>query len=289
MNMDASERAGEQPPRPAARLQPEDCAESSAAGHRALIEDDLNDAELDEARTATERLDQLEAERDHVELLRKSGFAGPAYEIFAAALAAYGIPVIRAWIRTHRIYKLSRDYYGRGVACEDDVREHLATHADDRLELALDIVAHGLVFFRCHALDNGKWAPEGGASLKTFFIGACLAVFPNVFRSWLKEHDAGARQHAVTVEPTIDTAKLDRLILTHDDDPADVVADRLWFAHELSSMPERVRHAIAAVVLRDEDYTTIAERLGMTSDALKQMLYRYRSEARRRQRKGRQP
>jgi enamine deaminase RidA (YjgF/YER057c/UK114 family) len=288
--MGASERAGEQP-RPAAHLQPEDCDELDSAGHElpdVLGVHDLDDAERAHARMAAERLDQLEAERDHVEQLRKSGFAGPAYEVFAAALAAYGIPVIRSWIRTRAIYKLSRDR-GRGVACDDDVREHLATHADDRIELAGEIVAHGLVFFRRHALAGGTWTPEGGASLKTFFIGACLAVFPNVFRCWLTEYKAGARHRESTAQAPSSTAELDRLLLAAGDDPADVVADRLWFVDELACMPSRVRDIVAAVVLRDEDYATIARRLGMSVDAVKQMLYRYREQSRRRQRGRRQP
>ena len=37
------------------------------------------------------------------------------------------------------------------------------------------------------ALKGGQWRPERGASLKTFFIGACARQFPNVYRSWLSE------------------------------------------------------------------------------------------------------
>jgi len=280
-----------QSPRRAAHLKPENYDALGAIDQQVLDELDprsFDEAERASTRDAADRLSRLEADRDHVDELRETNFAGWKYEIFTADLAAYGIPVIRSWLRTRQIYKLSRAR-GRGVSCDDDVREHLATHADDRLELTIEIVAHGLAFFRSYALVNGAWTPEAGASLKTFFIGSCLAVFPNTFRAWLKEHNAGAFPRGYAAHPATDASELDRLILPSHGDPADAVADQLWFVAELESMPERVRHAIAAVVLRDEDYTTIAARLGMTTNAVKQMLYRYRAEARRRQKERRQP
>lgn len=131
--MSASERAGAQP-RPAAHLQPEECDELGAAGLHTLEEHGHSDAE----REGDARLAQLEAEHDHVERLRKTGFAGPAYEIFTAALAAYGIPVIRAWIRTRRIYTLSRDRdRGRGVALSHQItrtRARIMRHSLGDLE-----------------------------------------------------------------------------------------------------------------------------------------------------------
>src|SRR6266702_2035011 len=53
-------------------------------------------------------------------------------------------------------------------------------------------------------LKPGKWDPRRGASLKTFFVGACLLQFPNVFEAWLTEQRKWAQVN--DEEPILDDA-----------------------------------------------------------------------------------
>ena len=56
--------------------------------------------------------------------------------------------------------------------------------AFERLQLALDTTVDALTFFRDRVLREGRWSFDGGATLTTYFIGACILTFPNVFRLW---------------------------------------------------------------------------------------------------------
>jgi DNA-directed RNA polymerase specialized sigma24 family protein len=42
-------------------------------------------------------------------------------------------------------------------------------------------------FFREKVLRAGAWDPTRGATIKTYFMGACLFQFPNVYQSWQAE------------------------------------------------------------------------------------------------------
>jgi len=44
--------------------------------------------------------------------------------------------------------------------------------------------ARGLRYFIGEVLKPGKWDYRRGATLKTYFIGACLLQFANVFHLW---------------------------------------------------------------------------------------------------------
>jgi hypothetical protein len=61
-----------------------------------------------------------------------SGFAGPGYEIFAGELAAYGYPVLLAWLRRGTIWGHCASR-GRKVTPTDAEREVLERDFDERL------------------------------------------------------------------------------------------------------------------------------------------------------------
>jgi hypothetical protein len=175
------EGSGELPAPASQHLQPQSTRHSEpsaeATALEALHQAEFSADERDAADAAAERMTRLLRDQQLVAQLAATGFAGTAYEVFKAGLASYGYPVIRAWIRRGQIFQLTADR-GRPVACPDDVRDHLALPrgSDDRQELAMDVVAAALVFFREHVLLPGRWVPEGGASLTTFFTGTCLTV-----------------------------------------------------------------------------------------------------------------
>ena len=104
------------------------------------------------------------------------GYAGPEWERFRTALAEYGIAVLRTWIISGRIFVECRRK-GFGAIAQ---RKRAAN--DEALGLAGETVAVSLVFFRDEVLIPGRWDMTKGASLNTFFIGACIRHFPNVYR-----------------------------------------------------------------------------------------------------------
>ncbi len=286
------ERGGVQPPAQpvAARdLQPEDPPADSAppvdlaatgAALTVLHHNGFAGAERVEAEWAEDRLARLQADRELVERLQEDGFDGEEYGVFKAALASYGYPVLLAWIRCREIYRLTYEI-GRPVKCSDELKEHLSRDADDRQELAMEVVARALVHFRERALMQGTWDPAGGASLTTFFVGAAVQVFSNVFTVWSRQYYRGRDQ--VRIE---DVELDDRL----DDDPADRVCMLETFLEALASAgssknPERLRYALAARLVQDAQYREIAEDLGATADtieqvedAIKKQVYRWREK-----------
>ncbi|MFJ9782631.1 sigma factor-like helix-turn-helix DNA-binding protein [Amycolatopsis sp. NPDC101161] len=303
-----SEQAAGQPLRPAAHLQPGDhdqqCAWADEDEHElsatslAPIEQAIADSAAlpgptdEEEQRAAENLLRLKADRARVEQLRAAGFAGPQFDLFQNMLVSYGIPVIRSWISKQLIYGLCANR-GRGMTtvASDGAREYLASRAGegDRVELALETVAMALRMFKERALEGGQWSPEKGASLATYFIGACLLAFPNVFRAWVREYDDWKRQLPFGLPDAAGEEVKDRrrsLEPGVEDDPADVAVGRtlvLEHLHVLKDQPTATAYAVAAVILQGKSYAEVADELDVTEQAVKQRLYRYRTELVRRQ------
>jgi hypothetical protein len=148
---------------------------------RELSDDDLGAPGDPAERARVENARRLLADRAFVAELAAAGFAGPVFEIAETEFAAYGIAVMMAWMRTRQIFGKCRDI-GRPVS------DHaLEWSRDDRLEIAIETTARGLRYFVDNALLAGRWDPRRGATLRTFFVGACLLQFSNVFELWATE------------------------------------------------------------------------------------------------------
>ena len=244
--------------------------------------------EHDEAHQAAEQLTRHWEDLARYEDLAAQGFAGVGYELFTADLAAYGYPVIRSMLRRGVVFQYCADR-GRPVRVTARDREHLTTPGsdseagDDRTELSLETNARALEFFRKYVLLPGAWSVEGGASLNTFYVGACLFAFPNVFQRW-----AGERRRTVPVLPQGEadessSAAWSATGTNLDLDPATTVVSALTVAHELDAMPARTRAVAERVVFDGAPFAEIAAQLGMTERAVEGLLYRYRVDAQRRQ------
>lgn len=169
--MEASRGQRAQRGGPAATVQPE-------------VSDQVDEAWLrDFDSERSEYLRRLETDRSIIAELRAAGFAGRDYDYFASEIAKYGIAVMAAWIRTHQIFSKLRSR-GRGLAePSDDVLRDTET----AFEVAMETVAYALGNFRTYVLLPGRWDPDRGASIRTYFIGQCLIQFPNVYRRWHRE------------------------------------------------------------------------------------------------------
>jgi hypothetical protein len=286
-------------PRTPARIQPGECpTDVSPAGGDLLADAEaavltesewLSGQERDAARRAAESLARRAHDLEMVNTLALARFEGPAFEVFAGELAAYGYPVILAWLRRGTIWQYCAER-GRPLYPTDAEREILEGQFDERLELALETVAQGLKFFRERVLLAGKWSFDGGATLTTYFIGACLLAFPNEFRRWHAER----RRWNLAVTAAVLTSPEGRTVADLPgggpvsacdmvsgrgsgpcSDPADVAAARSVVLGELRSLPHVIRDA-AALVIDGMGFAEAGAALGTTDRGIEGRLYRYR-------------
>ncbi len=144
--------------------------------------------ELGEFETTREAdyLERLAADRDLIRFMQLSGFADTTEEWrqFAMALAEYGYGVFRAWFGTGEIVRrlAARDVRGRS-----DLPAPFRLTEDEVQELSAELIIRGIRSFRENVLVRGRWRADGGATLKTFFVGHLLFMVPTTFRQWRRD------------------------------------------------------------------------------------------------------
>jgi hypothetical protein len=121
------------------------------------------------------RIERLTADRELVDRIMWEGYRGPAWERLRTALAEYGLVVLSGWIFSGRIFvECRRKGFGA-------VGRRRRVDREEASEMAGETVATTLVFFRDRVLVRGRWDVTRGATLNTYFIGACIRHFPNVY------------------------------------------------------------------------------------------------------------
>ena len=228
---------------------------------------------LDEERTITAEankwLTAVFADRDWLERLRAEGFQGPRYEMLATGLVGYGYPVLAALIRTRRVFVMTRRQ-GRPVPLPPAANEHLHD-PEVRLDLAEMTSVVALRLFRIRALEHQQWDPRRGASLTTYFVGAEIRAFPNVYRQWLStflsHYD---RTTSGAVLPEQDTVP----------DPATTVCATETIEEILALATPRQRETLLGLAA-GLSYDELGHRLNVKPDALRQDVSRFRTKLRR--------
>ena len=164
----------------------------------AAVEESVCAEDYDNARqrAIAENLGRREEDRELIARLAKSGFEGPGQELFEAELAAYGYPVMMAWTRSGEIIRKAAEK-GRPLSIP---RDGPGWSREDRSELSAETVGRALVFFREKVLRAGAWDHARGAAIKTYFIGACLCQFPNVYQAWQAERRRWNRHPAMSLD-----------------------------------------------------------------------------------------
>ncbi|WP_330455065.1 MULTISPECIES: hypothetical protein [unclassified Streptomyces] len=153
------------------------------------VQIDENQAALQEAMRQAVAADAERADEDSAlyKKLAETEFSGISWELFAHDLAAYAHPIMLAWFYTGEVFANCAKR-GRPVRRRTDGNvEVLRSDHDEREGLVCEAIARGLRVFREHALVGGGWCPNGGASLKTYFVGAVLGEFGGVFDRWASE------------------------------------------------------------------------------------------------------
>jgi len=218
-----------------------------------------------------ENVQRREADQALLAELAAGDFAGHAYERFENELAAYAMSVLRGWMHSGFIFKLTA---ARGFALNPsgEELEELFRESDAREELAIMTVALALPRFREQALVGGGWRFEGGASLATYFMGACLYVFPNEVRKRRAQRKRWRLQDSgdpgLAAQP-----RGDRI-----DDPCVITVGNQQVYDDLTRVDERTR-AIAALAIDGYSQEEIVELLDETSvRAIEGVLHRWRTK-----------
>jgi DNA-directed RNA polymerase specialized sigma24 family protein len=129
-----------------------------------------------------ERERRLRADAELLLSLQLEGFQGRNWDRFRDRLARYGYAVIRSWCLNGKIF-----FYARTAGFGGLTSRRL--DADAAKELASETTAKALAFFEESVLRRPNvWQARRGASLKTFFIGACIRAFGNVYGRWRREN-----------------------------------------------------------------------------------------------------
>ncbi|MEU8606290.1 hypothetical protein [Streptomyces parvulus] len=138
------------------------------------------------------------AEARVVDVLRADNFQGPRYEKTTTRLMDYGWRTINKWTASGEIFTHARRA-GRPVPAHMTAPDW---DGDDRSEVATDTVVAGLDLFLEHGLIRGKWNPDGGASLTTYFVGASIRSFRTVHIRWFRGMQLGqAELHLPSNDP----------------------------------------------------------------------------------------
>ncbi|MFE4999262.1 RNA polymerase sigma factor [Streptomyces mirabilis] len=231
----------------------------------------VDDRQTEKAQQVQEGIDRRTADGRMVELLAKDNFTGPRYERFQEELVRYGISVLRGWMHSGYIFELVAQ---RGFSLnphELDL-EDLTTDSELRQELATMTIARALPRFRQHAFIDGGWSVEGGASLTTYFMGACAYCFPNEWRRHCTaeaRHRRAVRREKELYEPPVSTYTVAQEVLSN-----------LSVLDELDEIEDPRQRAVVALTLDGYSQDEIREIVGMpTVRAVEGLLYRWRAKA----------
>ncbi len=227
-------------------------------------------------------LRRLLADQVLLAALQAQGLQGRDWDRFAEVLARYGYQVIRAWVRSGEIFWQCRR---RGWGHLEPPRDERPWGADEADELALETVAIAVGKYRDTVLAVNRWSPEGGATLKTFFIGQCLIRFANVYRAWLRETRPGPGSGwggppCAPLEQLDDpTMRWNLRTQGEHGDPVQAVMTKLEVERGLAGVDARTGTALRCST-EGYDYKEIGAMLGVSAKAVDGLLARHRRRLR---------
>ncbi|MFB4308627.1 hypothetical protein [Actinomadura sp. GTD37] len=234
----------------------------------ALIEDDFAGPQN---QLAVERARRRLADQRYVEEMEAEKFTGPATEIWKAEAAAYGLAVMMGWTRTGQIVQECKAK-GRPIFLAEFGPGRWSR--EDRLELAGETVSKALAYFINDVLAHGRWDHRKGASLKTFFIGACLFQFPNVYNAWARGQNRWGRTCDVSVSPDEVEVTAPPAQVRWDDPTSDEGTRRALRRHALDLIADPVTRSAVALIMRGLSINEAARTVGLKEKTLRTRLAR---------------
>lgn len=107
------------------------------------------------------------------------------------ALIEYGWAVFTGWGISGTLRRQVAAHNGAKGA--HLIPEGLRLDPDDAAGLATELMLHVIDLFRSKVLAKGRWSQDGGASLKTYFVGWCLMHLARVYVAWNKHERVDGR------------------------------------------------------------------------------------------------
>jgi DNA-directed RNA polymerase specialized sigma24 family protein len=195
---------------PAAREQ-----DRKAGGTSLGASDERDQADLDQAEAALapalaggdhDSVARLLGDQRVVQAILDEGLHGPRHQALEDMLIRYAVPVLRKLLADGRLVsraiRLGRPAGSLGTLAE-------LTEAD-REELVRDMVADALPVFTRAVFEDRHWTGARQASLKTYFVNACILQFAQLHRQWLDQRravqPAGLELDVASTRPVLDPA-----------------------------------------------------------------------------------
>jgi DNA-directed RNA polymerase specialized sigma24 family protein len=248
-------------------LEPDECE---------IADDDLAVPGDPRERARVENAARRLADRALVDELKAARFTGPTFDVTVNELAAYGIATLMAWMRTGEIV---RQCLARGRPLADAGRYTAQWSRDDRLEIAVETAARAVRYFVDEVLKPGRWNHRRGATLRTYFVGACLLQFPNIYELWVNEQKRwGVVELA---EPgTEETREPGRGGEAWSDPTADEVIRRQQVDEIFAGITDPRTRKVAQMVMLGYEYADAGAEVGLSADAVGGRFHRLRRRPR---------
>ncbi|MFE4457097.1 hypothetical protein ACFROC_07045 [Nocardia tengchongensis] len=172
--------------------------------------------------------------------LHAVGFCGPAWEMYACELARYALGVLSAWMSTGHILAMARR---KRIPCTPSPGEldRFVSDPDFRTDIADAAIAEALQSFRRKTLAGTGWRADGGASVATYFIGACVIAFVNE----LNRHRRAETRNAKATEAVLrHGASLSAQDWWAPDEPFQRAVEQEVLGHYMSRLSPRDRNIV---------------------------------------------
>jgi DNA-directed RNA polymerase specialized sigma24 family protein len=243
--------------------------------HLARLDEELIAAGA-EREDVRKRAARLAADAEVVRRLRAEGCSGPRTQKVADRLIEYGWRTVRPWIGSGEMFQRVRE-------ADRPIPQQLVAYdltPDDRDQLATDAVIAGWRLFREHGLLRGRWRPEGGAGLNTYFVNAVIREYPAVYGRWFQVREASRALLLPEPAPDADADPIAAIPDQRATDPAAAAIARAELSRVWDVLSDPlVRHAL---LMRSEGYSQAeaAAVLGLSPKALERRVSRARSKVR---------
>jgi DNA-directed RNA polymerase specialized sigma24 family protein len=234
-----------------------------------------------------DRITRIEVDRRMVDLLASTGFSGEKFESafrqLIGQLIGYAHPIIGLWVRDGSIFHECLRYRGRiGAGPTAAALAWTDEESDEESEEAvLDTLLLAANFFLDYGLRKRKWDHRRGATLATYFVGACVCTFIKVCNDrWKQQQLQEAFIHSGPRDAWEEDVDLADTIKDPGMDPADMAVLRVESASVLEKISDpQVRRVLA---LRATGMTQVAAaaEVGMTAKAVERRLHTQRRKLR---------
>jgi DNA-directed RNA polymerase specialized sigma24 family protein len=227
---------------------------------------------------ARARLDQAELlDQIRFEVSLGGSFQGRDHRRLFDDLWLYAWPVLKAFLRLNRIGQVHAQYARQGwkpISPEDLMV--LAHSEAERDALVIDVITRAVKDFHRNAIMRSRWRANGGAALRTWFIGTCALNFPRAYVKWSRER--ADRLARVAGWHGLDLEEIGGQVAN-----LASVADTAVLRDELKALIDLAKpdtKTILGLLMQGMTQAQVAAELGLTPKKIERRLWRFRQRVR---------